>query len=408
MDEPGTVMLSTLQPQVDVEITATLDDPDAEMANTVTWQWYRGNSPISGEIEGVGTIESDYTPAAGDIGSSLRAKAMYDDGEDEDKSAQGTSFRSVRAAPESNTAPVFPDQNPNTQAAVETAQEREVDENTAAGRNIGAPVAANDTGDLLTYSLDANGANSFDIVRSSGQLRTKAALNAEPNPSYTVTVTATDPFGADDTSQVTITVNDVNEDPTFTDGAMSIDHEEGTTVLDANASNNQADPAVYTITDQDVDDVAATLDWDLTGADGDKFELTDNGATRTLSFKDEPDFESPTDSGADNVYNVTVEVTDSDGNTAERAVTVKVTNMEEDGTVALSTLQPRIGFPITATLTDADNITAGSVSWQWYKGTVQSQTALTDLDMAECDDGTQHQRLFHQERDICDLHTWHG
>ena len=51
-------------------------------------------------------------------------------------------------------------------------------------------------------------------------------------------------------------------------------------------------------------------------------------------------------------------------------MTVKVTNMEEAGTVELSTLQPRIGFPITATLTDADNITAGSVSWQWYKGTV--------------------------------------
>ena len=146
--------------------------------------------------------------------------------------------------------------------------------------------------------------------------------------------------------------------------------------------------AIYTILDQDGDDNdgddnAADLDWDLTGADGDKFELTDNGATRTLSFKDEPDFESPTDSGADNVYNVTVEVTDSDGNTAERAVTVKVTNMEEDGTVTLSTLQPRIGFPITATLTDADNIAAGSVSWQWYKGNV-TQAGLDTLDDTEC------------------------
>ena len=36
--------------------------------------------------------------------------------------------------------------------------------------------------------------------------------------------------------------------------------------------------------------------------------------------------------------------------------------------VTLSTLQPRVGFSVTATLVDADNITAGSVSWQWYKG----------------------------------------
>ena len=183
---------------------------------------------------------------------------------------------------------------------------------------------------------------------------------------------------------VTITVTDVNEDPTFTAGAMSIDHEEGTTVLDADASSNQADAADYTIADQDIDDDAAVLDWDLTGADGDLFELTDTTATRTLSFKDAPDFESPTDSGADNVYNVTVEVTDSDGNTAERAVTVKVTNMEEAGTVELSTLQPRIGFPITATLADADNITAGSVAWQWYKGSVADQPALGTLDDTEC------------------------
>ena len=112
------------------------------------------------------------------------------------------------------------------------------------------------------------------------------------------------------------------------------------------------------------------------------------GATRTLSFKDAPDFESPGDSGSDNVYNVTVEVTDSDGNTAERAVTVKVTNMEEAGTIEMSTLQPRIGFPITATLTDADNITAGSVSWQWYKGTVASgnipDTECVDSNSNDC------------------------
>ena len=386
MEEPGTVMLSTLQPQVGVEITATLTDPDNATANTVTWQWYRGSSPISGANEGGGTAESDYTPAAGDIGSTLRAEAMYDDGEDEDKTAPGTSFRSVRAAPGSNTAPVFPDQDPGA-TGEQTEQTREVAENTAADTNIGAAVSANDAGDLLTYSL-LTGAASFDIVRSSGQIRTMADLDFETTPSYTVTVTATDPFGSAAMATVTITVTDVNEDPTFTAGATSIDHEEGTTVLDIDASNNSPNAAEYTISDQDDADDATDLDWDLTGADADEFELTTTGATRTLSFEDAPDFESPGDSGSDNVYEVTVEVTDSDGNTAERAVTVKVTNMEEAGTVELSTLQPRIGFPMTATLTDADNITEGSVSWQWYKGSVADQAALTALDGNECVDAT--------------------
>ena len=385
VDEDGTIMLDTLQPQVGVQMMATLTDPDGATENTVTWQWYRGNSPITGADDGENTLTSTYEPAAGDIGSTLRAEAMYRDGEDEDKSARGVSFRSVRAAPQSNTAPSFPDQDLN-QSGVQKAQTRMVAENTAAGTNIGPAVSANDPGDLLTYSLSGTVAASFDIVRSSGQIRTKSALDFETTPSYMVTVTATDPFDASDESVLTIMLTDVNEDPTFTAGVMSIDHEEGMTVLDADGGNNEPDAALYTIDDQDGDDDAANLDWELTGADDGEFELTDNGATRTLSFKDEPDFESPTDSGADNVYNVTVEVTDSGGNTAERAVTVKVTNMEETGTVALSTLQPRIGFPITATLTDADNITAGSVSWQWYKGSVADQAGLANLDMTECVD----------------------
>ena len=102
------------------------------------------------------------------------------------------------------------------------------------------------------------------------------------------------------------------------------------------------------------------------------FNIPETGATRTLSFKANPDYESPGDSGGNNVYEVTVEVTDSKGNTDEQDVTVKVTNMEEDrNVVTLSTLQPRVGFPVTATLTDPDNITADSVSWQWYRGQIR-------------------------------------
>ena len=110
-----------------------------------------------------------------------------------------------------------------------------------------------------------------------------------------------------------------------------------------------------------------------------KFSIPETGATRTLSFKANPDYESPGDSGGDNVYEVTLVVTDSKGNTDEQDVTVKVTNIEEDGVVTLSTLQPRVGFPVTATLADPDNVTEGSVSWQWYDGTISSATLnLTD------------------------------
>ena len=110
----------------------------------------------------------------------------------------------------------------------------------------------------------------------------------------------------------------------------------------------------------------------MSGADASKFNITDSTDRRTLSFKEAPNYESPGDSSGDNVYEVTVVVTDSKGNTDEQEVTVKVTNVEEDGTVTLSTLQPRVGFPVTATLADPDNITAGSVSWQWYNERIQT------------------------------------
>jgi hypothetical protein len=221
---------------------------------------------------------------------------MYDDGEDEDKTAQEDSANSVRRAPDTNTDPVFPDQDLNA-PNVQTAQTREVAENTPAGRNLGPRVAATDPGDVLTYSLDTgNDAASFDINRATGQLTTKAALDHETKETYTVTVTATDPFGATVTSVVTITVTDVNEDPSVS-GAASIDHAENGTELDIDAEASGVQDAIYTASDEDDADNAATgLTWLLSGADASKFDITTTGATRTLSFKANPDYESPGDS----------------------------------------------------------------------------------------------------------------
>ena len=311
---------------------------------------------------------SSYTPTTGDVGSVLRATAMYDDGEDEDKTAEEDSAHAVRQAPESNIPPSFPDQNLIT-PDVQTAQTRTVAENTPAGTNLGAPVVASDP-DVLTYSLDDTVClrMSFDINRATGQLTTKAPLNFEgvASPWTTVTVTATDPFGAMVTSVVTITVTDVNEAPMVT-GDASIDHPESNETAATRAGRRATE--VYTGSDVDAADADADLTWKLSGADASKFSISETGDTRTLSFKANPDYESPGDSGGDNVYEVTLVVTDSKDNTDEQDVTVKVTNIEEDGVVTLSTLQPRVGFPVTATLADPDNVTADSLSWQWYRGT---------------------------------------
>ena len=100
---------------------------------------------------------------------------------------------------EPNFAPVFTEGISTT---------RSVAENTASGQNIGAPVTATDTdtGDTLTYTLGGMDAADFGIVRSSGQLRTSAALNYEMKDRYAVTVSVSDGNGGADSIDVTINV----------------------------------------------------------------------------------------------------------------------------------------------------------------------------------------------------------
>ena len=87
---------------------------------------------------------------------------------------------------------------------------RSVAENTAAGQNIGAAVAATDADNhTLSYTLGGTDADSFSIVSTSGQLQTKAALDYETKSSYTVTVTAYDGNNGGDRITVTINVTDV-------------------------------------------------------------------------------------------------------------------------------------------------------------------------------------------------------
>ena len=68
---------------------------------------------------------------------------------------------------------------------------RSVDENSAAGTAVGAPVTAtsNPNGYTLTHTLSGTDAASFSIDGSSGQIKVKAALDYETKKTYSVIVT---------------------------------------------------------------------------------------------------------------------------------------------------------------------------------------------------------------------------
>src|SRR5262249_35114760 len=75
-------------------------------------------------------------------------------------------------------------------------------------------------------------------------------------------------------------------------------------------------------------DTAQTITFSITGgADQAKFSI--NSSTGALVFVTAPDFETPTDVGADNVYNVTVQASDGNGGTDTQDIAVTVTDVNE-------------------------------------------------------------------------------
>ena len=140
-----------------------------------------------------------------------------------------------------DNAPVFTDGDSVT---------RSIAENTESGTNIGTPVAATDAdGDTLTYSLGGTDKDSFSINSETGQLQTKAALNYEKKPSYTITITAADGKGSSTSITVTVNLTDVNEPPVF-------DEEYSTTFsVSIDASNGDKVGSPFSATDPDGDKV---------------------------------------------------------------------------------------------------------------------------------------------------------
>ena len=241
-DEGGSVTLSSPQPRVSSELSATLNDPDAGVTR-VTWQW-ASTSTAQGTYVNISVATSaSYTPVAGDVGKFLRATASYTDKFASNKNAQAVSAAVQAAPPPPPRQPAPPPSNAAPESPG-TPATRTVAENTAAGVNIGNPIAATDPdSDTLTYSLRGVDAGSFDIVAESGQLQTKAALDHETRNSYTVTVTATDPSNATGEVTVTITVTDEDEG-----GSVTLSSPQPRVSSELSATLNDPDAGVTRVT----------------------------------------------------------------------------------------------------------------------------------------------------------------
>ena len=127
---------------------------------------------------------------------------------------------------------------------------------------------------------------------------------------YEVTVRASDGsyYG---NFEVTVNVEAVNEPPDIT-GDIEITYQE----------NGDRALETYRATDPEKTDIT----WGLSGVDAGAFAISETGV---LTLLNAPDYEDPTDSDDDNVYEVTVEATDEDGETGCLEVEVTVTNVTD-------------------------------------------------------------------------------
>ena len=188
----------------------------------------------------------------------------------------------------------------------------------------------------LTYSL-ASGSDAIDdgllsINSSTGVVSFLAAPNYESpgdqglNNVYNFTVNVSD--GSIVTSKAySVSVGNVNEAPVFSIASAQ------------NILENSGSTIVVTASDPDT----SSLTYSLSGSDASKFSISSNGV---LSFVSTPDYEAPSDYGSNNVFDLSVSVTDGAYSSSVTLVITLTDDVSDNfgialpRNVALAELQP--------------------------------------------------------------------
>ena len=124
---------------------------------------------------------------------------------------------------------------------------------------------------------------------------------------YTVNVD-----GTSVSANITIDVVSVNDPPSFKDFVSSSSIEENTL-------------NVLSVTVEDVEN--DVIGYSLSGNDADKLSISTSGA---ITFKSNPDFESPTDTNSDNSYEITIEASDGTDSVSDDLV-ITILDVENEG-----------------------------------------------------------------------------
>jgi trimeric autotransporter adhesin len=182
-----------------------------------------------------------------------------------------------------------------------------------------------------TVGAGANGSATFTLSGTQAQINAAlATLTYLGAPDFhgsdTLSVLATDAFGANAAGSIAITVTAVNDAPVLTSGT-SVTLAENATI-------------VTTVTSRDIDGGAPRYTISG-GADAARFAIDSVGGQ--VRFIAAPNFEAAADADGNNVYEVIVAVDDGNGGTAQQALSIAVNDVNE---------APRLTLPATASINE--------------------------------------------------------
>jgi PKD repeat protein len=273
-----------------------------------------------------------------------------------DGTLNDTQAIAVTVTPVNDNTPVITSNGGGATASINVA------ENAAAVTTVTAS-DADLPAQTLTYAI-VGGADQalFSIDASTGVLSFASApdyetpTDAGADNVYDVIVQASDGT-LNDTQAIAVTVTPVNDNtPVITSNG-------GGATASINVAENAA--AVTTVTASDADLPAQTLTYAISGG-ADAARFTINASTGVLSFVTAPDYEAPTDVGGNNVYDVTVQVSDGTGGTGSQSIAVTVTPVNDNapilGPIGAQTIAEGALLSFTASATDAD-LPAQSLSY---------------------------------------------
>ncbi|MCE2448762.1 MAG: fibronectin type III domain-containing protein [Candidatus Latescibacteria bacterium] len=424
LDRPGAISLESsgdiATPTVGDVLTATLSDPNRGISDT-DWTWWRRESPLV-MWETIPSADGpNYTPMREDIVDQLQARVSYTDGLGPNKTAESMATGAVIGPPDApdvsfsagdgqvtlrwsassdNGSPIlhyeYQQRTSEGASGANGVDWTAVDGGTSAdslqvtGLTNGTPytfwvravnaVGASDSTAVVVTPVGRPGAPTLTVAAGDGQVtwrwtagvdngsafvqhqwRQSADGGASWSPDWTAQ--------AANTEGVEQVVTGLTNGTAYT---FQMRSENGvgysdTTEVAATPQAAISGPESVSYAESRTDSVAAYtspykgVTWSL-GTDQDESLFRIGTTTGVLTFNTAPNFEAL---GEDHPYMVDI-IARYGTQMATQTVTVTVSNAEDAGTLALSSLQPLVGEVLTPTLTDEDG-NIRDVEWEWYK-----------------------------------------